>query len=355
MRGLGVGGGALGGACALGPSAGAPARDLLAALGPRQVVRVAGRVRRVEARARRRPRRRRPPRRAAVELDDGLARGRQQGGGGRGGRVLEARGARPGRPGRASSAAAAAASRRLGLAAGGVRRLGAASAASWRAPRRSAAARRRSARSPARPLGRGHALGGELGAARRALGGGAQGGRQLAGAAASSAAAAARAAAARRALGAGRVERRGVGRRGAPRRRSASARAATWAAVGGAGAGGADARGGRAAISSSSVRGPLGGARLALEGAGAGAHLAGQVAGPVELVGHPGELLLGPAAAALGDGDPGGRVDDRPALGRRAGAERLDLPLADDRERVGADAARGERLLHVEQAARLGR
>ena len=50
---------------------------------------------------------------------------------------------------------------------------------------------------------------------------------------------------------------------------------------------------------------------------------------------------------------PAAAFDDRPALHGGAGAERLHLPLTDDRQRVGADAAPGEGLLHVEQAARL--
>ena len=98
-------------------------------------------------------------------------------------------------------------------------------------------------------------------------------------------------------------------------------------------------------------RGPLGGPRLALERPRAAAKLPGDVAGPLEPVGHAAQLELGAVPPALGHGDARGGVHDRPALGRRARAERLDLPLADDRQRVGADAPRRQRLLHVEQAA----
>ena len=98
-------------------------------------------------------------------------------------------------------------------------------------------------------------------------------------------------------------------------------------------------------------RGPLGGPRLALQRPRAAAQLPRDVARPLEPVGHAAQLELGAVPPALGHRDARGRVHDRPALGRCAGAEGLDLPLADDRQRVGPDAPGRERLLHVEQAA----
>ena len=199
-------------------------------------------------------------------------------------------------------------------------------------------------------MGPGQALGRELGPARRALGGRAEGvGEVLRG----------RRAGRRRVAGLGGLRARAARRRerlgGLVRPRPQGRGVVGGLPVGLRGG----ARAGRA-------RGPagglhvvlerpraVGGARLALERPRPAPHLAGEVARPVELLGHPRQLLLGAAAAALGDRDARGGVHHRPALDRRARAERLHLPLPDDRQRVGAEAPGRERLLHVEQAAGL--
>ncbi len=201
------------------------------------------------------------------------------------------------------------------------------------------------------PLGGGHPLGGELGAAGGALGGGPDGGGELlrGGGLGGPLGAGAGGLGARGARG---VQGGGVG--GGDGAQALGLGAGVRVGGGrGAGAGRAD-RGAGGGDLGVEGPGPLGRAGLAVERPRAGAHLARDVAGPLQSVRDPVQLLLGPAAAALRHGDAGGGVDHRAALHGGAGAERLDLPLADDGEGVGPDAPPRERLLHVEQAAARG-
>ena len=95
----------------------------------------------------------------------------------------------------------------------------------------------------------------------------------------------------------------------------------------------------------------LGGLRLALERPQPRARLALDVERAIEVVLRALELELRAPAALAVLAEPGGLLDEQPALARLGGHDRLDAALRDDRVHLLAEAGVGEDLEHVDEPA----
>ena len=93
---------------------------------------------------------------------------------------------------------------------------------------------------------------------------------------------------------------------------------------------------------------PLGGRRLHRQRPQPGAHLALEVAGALELRLDPGQLRLGPRAAALVLAQPRRLLDEPAALVRLGQQDLLDPALADHGVHLAAEAGVGQQLQHVQ-------
>ena len=91
---------------------------------------------------------------------------------------------------------------------------------------------------------------------------------------------------------------------------------------------------------------------LALERPGTRREFGRKITRAVELLGDPRQLLLGATPSALCDSHAGGLVQHGATLPGLARREGLDLPLADDGQRVASEPPRRQGFLQVEQAAR---
>ena len=94
--------------------------------------------------------------------------------------------------------------------------------------------------------------------------------------------------------------------------------------------------------------GSLGGRRLQAQRGEPRADLLLDVRRPLEVEPHPGELLLGAAPAALELAEPGGLLDQAPALVGPGQEDLVDAALGDDAVQLASEPRVGQGLLHVE-------
>ena len=94
--------------------------------------------------------------------------------------------------------------------------------------------------------------------------------------------------------------------------------------------------------------GPLGGGRLELQRAQAGAQFALDIARALEIGGDAGELGLGALSPPLELAQPGGLLDEAAALVRPRQQHLVDGALGDDAVQVAAEAGLGQQVAHVE-------